>query len=71
MCKIQDMKNFKKYFLFICILFLSPFILSGCTVSEEKVSEYERIVSDADLLIKGKEYSLALDKLNDALNNTL
>jgi len=35
-------------------------------VSEEKVSEYERIVSDADLLIKGKEYSLALDKLNDA-----
>jgi len=66
MCKIQDMKNFKKYFLFICILFLSPFILSGCTVSEEKVSEYERIVSDADLLIKGKEYSLALDKLNDA-----
>ncbi len=54
MCKIQDMKNFKKYFLFICILFLFPFILSGCTVSEEKVSEYERIVSDADLLTKGK-----------------
>ena len=66
MCKIQDMKNLKKYFLFLSIILLSSFLLSGCTVSEEKVSEYERIVSDADLLIKGKEYSVAVDKLNSA-----
>ena len=35
-------------------------------MSEEKVNEYERIVSDADLLIKGQEYSVAVDKLNNA-----
>ena len=66
MCKIQDMKNLKKYFLFLSIILLSSFLLSGCTVSEEKINEYERIVSDADLLIKGKEYSVAINKLNSA-----
>lgn len=61
------MKNILKIVLSISFVLLTSFLLSGCTTSEEKVSEYNRIVSEADILIEGKEYTLALEKLSSAV----
>lgn len=60
------MKNTLKYLFYALILAFSGFLLSGCTVSEEKMAQYNQLVSDADLLIEGKEYSSAMEKLSDA-----
>jgi len=60
------MKNTFKYAFYVLILVFSGFFLSGCTVSEEKIAQYNQLVSDADLLIEGKEYSSAMEKLSDA-----
>ena len=60
------MKKTYKYIFYLSILILSGFFLSGCTVSQEKIDEYNQIVHDADILVEGKEYSSAMDKLNSA-----
>lgn len=60
------MKNTFKYAFYILIIFFSGTLLSGCTISEEKISQYNQLVSDADLLIEGKEYSSAMEKLSEA-----
>lgn len=60
------MKNTFKYAFYALIIILSGVLLSGCTISEEKIAQYNQLVSDADLLIEGKEYSSAMEKLSDA-----
>ena len=60
------MKNITRIILLTSILFLSSFLLSGCTPSEETVGKYNKLVNEADLLIEGKEYSSAMEKLNYA-----
>lgn len=60
------MKNRYKYILYILVIVSSAFLLSGCTVSQEKIDEYNQIVKDADLLVEGNEYSSAMEKLNSA-----
>ena len=60
------MKNIFKYVFYSFILVLSGFLLSGCTVSEEKMAQYNQLVSDADLLIEGRVYSSAMEKLSEA-----
>jgi tetratricopeptide (TPR) repeat protein len=64
--KWESMKNKYKYIFYAIVIVLSTFLLSGCTVSQEKIDEYNQIVADADLLIEGKEYSSAMEKLNNA-----
>ena len=49
------MKNLVKILFFVFVIALSGILLSGCTTSEEKISEYNQIISEADLLIEGKE----------------
>ena len=66
MCKMSSMnKGIKILFMFL-ILGFSAFFLSGCTNSDEKLSEYDRIISDSDILIEGKQYTLAVEKLSNA-----
>lgn len=60
------MKNISKILSYTILLILSGFLLSGCKPSEETVSKYNQVVSDADMLIEGKEYSSAMEKLSDA-----
>lgn len=60
------MKKIYKYILFSLVVVLSAFLLSGCTVSDEKISKYNQIISDADLLLEAKEYTLAVEKLSEA-----
>lgn len=60
------MKNISKLLSYTILLILSGFLLSGCKPSQETITEYNQIVSDADLLIEGKEYSSAMEKLSDA-----
>jgi tetratricopeptide (TPR) repeat protein len=60
------MKNKYKYILYIFVVTISAFLLSGCTVSQEKIDEYNQILASADLLIDGKEYSSAMGELNKA-----
>ena len=58
-------KGIKIIFMFFILVF-SAFFLSGCTNSEEKLSEYNRIISDSDTLIEGRQYTLAVEKLSNA-----
>lgn len=58
-------KGIKIAFMFFILCF-SAFFLSGCTNSEEELSEYSRIISDSDILIEGKQYTLAVEKLSSA-----
>lgn len=60
------MKNISKILLYIGVIVLSGFLLSGCTPSDEQLAQYDQLVKDADLLIEGKEYSSAIEKLTDA-----
>ncbi len=60
------MKNISKTILYTGILLTCGFLLSGCTPSKEKVAEYGQIVGEADVLIEGKEYSSAIEKLSKA-----
>ena len=60
------MNKINKTILFITIIIISSFLLSGCTTSEEKINQYNQIISDADLLIEAKEYKTAIEKLSDA-----
>ena len=60
------MKNLVKIFFFVSIIVLSGLLLSGCTTSEEKTNEYNQIISEADLLIEGKEYNQAIERLSTA-----
>jgi tetratricopeptide (TPR) repeat protein len=60
------MKKIYKYLFFLLVIFLSGFLLSGCTTSEEKISQYNQMISEADLLIDSKEYTLAVEKLSKA-----
>ena len=64
MCKIENMNN--KYILYILVLVVSSFFLSGCTVSQEKMDEYNQVIAEANLLLEAKEYSSAIEKLNNA-----
>lgn len=68
MCKILDMRKILKIVLLLSVVCISSLILSGCTVSEEKINEYNVMLSDADKLIEGKEYTLALNKLSGAVD---
>lgn len=52
-----------KIVLILFIIGFSAFLLSGCTNSDEKIAEYDRIIADSDILIEGKQYTLAVDKL--------
>ena len=61
------MKNIFKYAFYLFVIVLSGFLLSGCTISEEKIAQYNQLVSDADLLIEGKVYSSAMEKLSEAV----
>ena len=58
------MNKIIKVVFFISIITISGFLLSGCTTSEEKVSEYNKQISEADLLIASMDYNLALEKLS-------
>jgi hypothetical protein len=58
-------KSIKILFIFL-ILSFSVFFLSGCTSSKEESDEYARIISDSDILIDGKQYTLAIEKLSEA-----
>ncbi len=58
------MNKIIKVVFFLFIITTSGFLLSGCTTSEEKVSEYNKEISEADLLIASMDYSLALEKLS-------
>lgn len=60
------MNKILKGILFASIIVISGFLLSGCTISEEKINEYNRIISDSDILIEGKSYTLAIQKLSSA-----
>ena len=60
------MKNLVKILFFVFVIALSGILLSGCTTSEEKISEYNQIISEADLLIEGKEYNQAIERLSIA-----
>ena len=62
----MNMKNIFKPVLYTVILLTSAFLLTGCTPSKEDVAEYGQILVQADLLIEGKEYSSAMEKLNEA-----
>jgi len=61
------MKKIYKLIMMVLIVLISGIFLSGCTVSDEEISEYEQIISDADILISSREYASAMDKLTDAL----
>jgi len=60
-------KTLKIAFPLFLVIF-SAFLLSGCTVSEERVNEYNTIVSEADTLIETKEYTSAMEKLSTAVD---
>jgi tetratricopeptide (TPR) repeat protein len=60
------MQKYLKITLYTVLFVLSGLILSGCTVSEEKISKYEQIVESADMLLEAREYSSAMEKLNEA-----
>jgi len=63
-----NMKKVLKSVFLILVVISAGFLLSGCTVSEEKIAEYNKIVSEADVLIEEKEYTPAIEKLSNALN---
>lgn len=50
----------------MAILLVSVLLLSGCTPSKEDIAKYDQLISQADLLIEGKEYSSAMEILSDA-----
>jgi tetratricopeptide (TPR) repeat protein len=58
------MNKIIKVVFFLSIISISGFLLSGCTTSEEKVSEYNKQISEVDVLIESMEYNLALEKLS-------
>jgi len=60
------MKKILSSFLLVSIVVISSVLLSGCTISDEKINEYNRMVSEADILIEGREYTLAIGKLSTA-----
>lgn len=60
------MKKLVKILFFIFVIAISGVLLSGCTTSEEKISEYNQIILEADLLIEGKEYNQAIERLSVA-----
>lgn len=60
------MKKILKSVFLLSIIVLSAFLLSGCTASQEEISQYNRDIADSDILIEGKEYTLAIDKLSNA-----
>ena len=60
------MNKFIKVVFFLSIITISGFLLSGCTTSEEKLSEYNKQIEEIDLLIEDMEYNLALEKLTKA-----
>lgn len=62
------MRKILKTVLLLSIVCTSAIILSGCTVSEEKINEYNMIVTDAEKLIESREYTLAIDKLSTAVD---
>ena len=55
-----------KVLSFSLIVVIAGVLLSGCTPSEEQIKQYNQAISEADLLISGKEYNLALEKLSTA-----
>ncbi len=63
---MRGMRKILKNLFLISIVVISGFLLAGCTVSQEEIDEYNRIISDADILVEGKEYTLAIEKLSDA-----
>ncbi len=62
------MKNILKNLSLFTIVVVCGFLLSGCTVSEEKMNEYNILISDANILIEGKEYTPAIEKLSTAVD---
>ena len=66
MCKMSSMNKSIKIFFLSFVLFFSAFFLSGCTTSQEELEQYSRIISDSDILIEGKQYTLAIEKLSEA-----
>jgi tetratricopeptide (TPR) repeat protein len=61
------MKKIYKTVLMILVVAISGITLSGCSVSDEKLSEYNQLVSDADILISTRDYTSAMEKLSQAL----
>lgn len=62
------MRKILKITLLLSVVFVSSVLLSGCTVSEEKISEYNMMVTDAQKFIDSKEYTMAIDKLSNAVD---
>jgi len=47
---------------------ISGIFLSGCTASDEDLSKYEQILSDANVLISSREYTSAMEKLSEGVD---
>jgi len=60
------MKKRIKEMLVLSILIGSTLFLTGCTDSPEKISQYENIVEEANLLYKGRSYTQALARYEEA-----
>lgn len=60
------MKKILKTVFLVLVVTVCGVLLSGCNVSKEKITEYERVVSEGHLFLDGKEYNLALEKFSTA-----
>lgn len=60
------MKKMYRYIFLVLVVISSSLLLSGCQTSEEKISQYNQIISEADILIEAKEYTSAVEKLSEA-----
>lgn len=62
------MRNILKPVSIFLVILLSSVLLSGCTISDEKIVEYNQIISSADLLIESQEYTSAIERLSEAVD---
>lgn len=60
------MKKYLKYPIYITIIIASALLLTGCTPSEEEISQYNTLITEATTLFEAKEYSTAVEKYNEA-----
>jgi len=60
------MNKYIKPLVYTLFLIISAFLLSGCTPSQEKVDQYNSLVSEAETFTQAHEYSSALEKYNEA-----